>query len=149
MLSSEAFGDVFVTFKLVVGLCEEHYSMLKAVMPSGSLREWGLPNHQSFCDFDCQDRNQCNEPPAHWHMLKVKPDALISPQPGSVISRAKSEAARANGAKGGRPVIKAWRPWCEEHKPLAASRIERVSVEKLEAMTCARRGCKNRCTHSF
>lgn len=134
--------DARMTLKLIVGLCEDHYSMMKAIMPKGSLREWGeYPNHD-YCDFDCEDKNVCSNKPTHWHMLKVTPDALIPAQPGSATSEAKAEAARLNGAKGGRPIIQAWRPWCALHSPDGAEKIKNLNKDDREEYVCAKRGCR-------
>mgnify|MGYP000296258767 CR=1 FL=1 len=137
-----------MTLKLIVGLCDEHHKMLKAIMPSGSLREWGEHEH-GYCDFDCEEKNQCSAKPTHFHMLRMTPNDLIPVQPGSVTSEAKAEAARLNGTKGGRPIIQAWRPWCENHKPEGAVKLGTVTVEEQNEMICAKRACKNRCEYSF
>ncbi|MBA4049504.1 MAG: hypothetical protein C0508_04205 [Cyanobacteria bacterium PR.023] len=137
-----------MTLKLIVGLCEEHHSLLKAIMPKGSLREWGEHSHEC-CDFDCEDKNVCSNSPTHWHMLKVTPEVLIPVQPGSVTSEAKAEAARINGAKGGRPIVKAWRPWCDLHKPDGARKMENLTKVDKEEYACAKRGCKQPGIYSF
>jgi hypothetical protein len=93
-------------FFILAELCDQHYRLLCEKLPySPKLEEQPIIRH-GFCFHHETPYEACSETSKHFVYLVVEPVDLrlmASARGGAAKSEAKAEAARANGAKGGRP----------------------------------------------
>jgi hypothetical protein len=92
-------------FYVLTELCDEHYRQLCDQLPDPPKLQ-GEPNRRRGICFYYEAAYVCESESKHFVYLVVEPTLMrlqASSRGGAAKSEAKSEAAKANGAKGGRP----------------------------------------------
>lgn len=151
-------------FQQLVEVCEQHKNEMEQAGYLSFNSIWKVKEPKDTGGWVCDVKREgvfCQNKPAYeFYLLTRASNYRDTPQEsgqtgGRATSKAKAEAARANGAAGGRPVKKDGRYWCKEHKPEGAKACVRSGKHEWSVFIangqsgCIKRNCNKQAWYKY